>query len=276
MQARLVADPAEFLAAAEPLLLADEARHNVILGLARTLLERPAHYPEHRLYLVEDGGTVVGAALRTPPHHLAVARPAAGGALDALAEAIDEPLPGVAGAVPEVERFAAAWSAKTGLVPHVTVRMGLYRLERVVPASAPGAARAATEADLDLLATWWRGFLAEVSHDPPTDVETAIRLRLDAPGWGIDLWEDGGRPVSFAAFGNPTPSGARVGPVYTPPEQRGRGYAGAVVAHASQRLLDAGRRFCFLYADQANPTANGIYRRIGYEQVAEAANVAFA
>jgi predicted GNAT family acetyltransferase len=272
---RLVAEPQEFLDAAGALLLADEARHNVILGLAHTLVERPSHYTEHRLYLVEDDSAVVGAAMRTPPHSLAVAKPAAGGALDALAEAIDERLPGVNGAVPEVDRFAAAWSAKTGAVPHVTVRTGLYRLERVVPASAPGAARAATEADLELLAGWWRAFLAEVTHDPPTDVEASIRLRLDAPGWGIDLWEDGDRPVSFSAFGNPTPNGARIGPVYTPPEARGRGYAGAVVAHASQRLLDAGRRFCFLYVDQANPSANGIYRRIGYEQVAESANVAF-
>jgi predicted GNAT family acetyltransferase len=147
-----------------------------------------------------------------------------------------------------------------------------------VPASAPGAARPATEADLDLLAGWWRAFLAEVTHDPPAsdaDVESAVRLRLDAPGWGIDLWEDGGEPVSLAAFGNPTPNGARIGPVYTPPDARGRGYAGALVAHASQSLLDSGRRFCFLYADQANPSANGIYRRIGYEQVCESANIAF-
>jgi predicted GNAT family acetyltransferase len=276
VEARLVPDPQQFLDAAGPLLLADEARHNVVLGLARTLVEQPGHYPEHRLHLVEDGGAVVGAALRTPPYYLAVARPAAGGALDALAEAIDEPLPGVTGAVPEVDRFAAAWSARTGAVPHVTVRMGLYRLERVVPASAPGAVRAATEADLELLVAWWSAFLAEVSHDPPTDVEAAVRLRLEAPGWGIGLWEDGGEPVSLAAFGNPTPNGARVGPVYTPPEARGRGYAGALVAHVSQQLLDAGRRFCFLYADQANPTANGIYRRIGYEQLCESANVAFA
>jgi predicted GNAT family acetyltransferase len=276
--ARSVADPQEFLDAAGPLLLADEARHNVILGLARTLVEQPGHYPERRLWVVEDAGAVVGAAVRTPPYNLAIARPAVGGALDALAEAIDDDLPGVSGAVPEVDRFAAAWSERTGRVPRVEVRMALYRLERVVPATAPGAARAATHADLDLLCRWWRAFLDEVSHDPPAsdaDVETAVRLRLDADGWGIGLWEDGGEPVSLTAFGNPTPNGARIGPVYTPPEARGRGYAGALVAHVSRALLDSGRRFCFLYADAANPSANGIYRRIGYEQVCESANVAF-
>jgi predicted GNAT family acetyltransferase len=278
VEARLVADPQEFLDAAGPLLLADEARHNVILGLARTLVEHPEHYPERRLWVVEDAGTVVGAAVRTPPYNLAIAKPAVGGALDALAEAIDDDLPGVSGAVPEVDRFAAAWSQRTGRVPRVEVRMALYRLEQVAPASAPGAPRAATHDDLDLLCAWWRAFLDEVSHDPPAsdaDVEAAVRLRLDADGWGIGLWDDGGEPVAFAAFGNPTPNGVRVGGVYTPPDRRRHGYAGALVAHVSQALLDSGRSFCFLYADAANPSANGIYRRIGYEQVCESANVAF-
>jgi predicted GNAT family acetyltransferase len=87
------------------------------------------------------------------------------------------------------------------------------------------------------------------------------------------LWDDGG-PVSFAAFGNPTPNGIRIGPVYTPPELRRRGYASALVAELSTRLL-ADRRFCFLYTDLANPTANKIYERIGYQRVCESAEIVF-
>ena len=34
-------------------------------------------------------------------------------------------------------------------------------------------------------------------------------------------------------------------------------------------MLDAGRGFCVLFADRDNPTANGIYRAIGYEEVAD-------
>ncbi len=39
------------------------------------------------------------------------------------------------------------------------------------------------------------------------------------------------------------------------------------MATASQLQLDAGRRFCFLFTDLANPTANHIYQAIGYEAV---------
>jgi hypothetical protein len=73
----------------------------------------------------------------------------------------------------------------------------------------------------------------------------------------------------------PTPNGIRIGPVYTPPEHRGKGYASNLVATQSQWLLDSGRRFCFLYTDLANPISNSIYQRIGYRQVAESAEYSF-
>ena len=63
--------------------------------------------------------------------------------------------------------------------------------------------------------------------------------------------------------------------VYTPPELRGHGYASAVVAALSQRLLDAGHQYCALYTDLANPTSNSIYQKIGYTPVSDAVEYAF-
>ena len=79
----------------------------------------------------------------------------------------------------------------------------------------------------------------------------------------------------MSSYGSKTPNGIRIGPVYTPPEQRGNGYATALVAEQSAWLLAGGRRFCFLYTDLANPTSNAIYERIGYERVADAAAYIF-
>ena len=59
----------------------------------------------------------------------------------------------------------------------------------------------------------------------------------------------------------------RIGPVYTPPERRGRGYGSAATAAASQRLLEAGAEEVLLYTDLANPVSNSIYQRIGYRAV---------
>jgi predicted GNAT family acetyltransferase len=65
---------------------------------------------------------------------------------------------------------------------------------------------------------------------------------------------------------------SRIGPVYTPREQRGRGYAGATVAAVSRRLLDEDARVC-LFTDQANPVSNALYERLGFRPVVDMANL---
>jgi uncharacterized protein len=102
-----------------------------------------------------------------------------------------------------------------------------------------------------------------------------VDRRLAGDDEGLWLWDDDG-PVSMAGFGGATPNGIRIGPVFTPPELRGRGYASALVASLSEWLLHHhGRRFCFLYTDLANRTSNEIYRRIGYERVCDSAVIRF-
>jgi uncharacterized protein len=279
-------DAESFLAEAEPLLLADEARHNLILGIAGTIRDSPELYPERSLWLVRDGGEVVGAALRTPPYNLILARPRGPEAVADLADAVTgEELPGVVGAEPEVVEFARLWSGRVGVPARTSMRQGIYALERVeAPPAVPGSARVATTADRELGLRWWVAFGDEVLHEggPGRDrAEETLDHRLSSARAGILLWEDDGEPVSLAGWGGPTPNGIRVGPVYTPPELRGRGYATALTADLSQRLLDGelfegGRRFCFLYTDLANPTSNAIYERIGYRRVAESAEIAFS
>ena len=65
----------------------------------------------------------------------------------------------------------------------------------------------------------------------------------------------------------------RVGYVYTPPEERGRGYATGLVAELTREALASGRRSAFLYTDLANPTSNAIYARIGYVPVRDVVDV---
>ena len=278
-------DAAAFLTEAEPSLLADEARHNLILGIAGTIRDTPDLYPLRSLWLVRDGGEVVAAALRTPPYNLILAQPRSAPALAALAEAVaGEELPGVTGTEPEVEEFAELWSRHSGVAGRVNMRQGVYALEQVEPLSAvPGSARVATDDDRVLALRWWIAFGEEALHEggPGRErAEASVDHKLSSPTSGLLLWEDGGEPVSVAGWGGPTPNGIRVGPVYTPPELRGRGYATALTAELSQRLLDGrlyegGRRFCFLYTDLANQTSNAIYERIGYRRVAESAEIVF-
>ena len=70
----------------------------------------------------------------------------------------------------------------------------------------------------------------------------------------------------------PTFGVARVGPVYTPPSQRGRGWASNAVAEVSRMIRAQGSRAC-LFTDQANPTSNKIYAALGYRPVVDMANL---
>jgi predicted GNAT family acetyltransferase len=85
----------------------------------------------------------------------------------------------------------------------------------------------------------------------------------------LHVWEDEGAPVSVAVAQGRTGRGVRIGYVYTPPERRGRGYASALVASLSARMLADGCDFCVLYTDLSNPTSNRIYRRVGYRLLGE-------
>jgi len=279
VKAETLDEAAAFLDRAGPMLLADEARHNLLLGIAGTLVAAPERYEDKRFWVVSDGGEVVGAAVRTPPYNLIVAKPRDSEALGVLADAIEDEIPGVTGARPEADEFARVWCGRRSLTPTVTRRMGVFALERMraVP-QAPGGPRPATREDEPLLLEWMDAFGREALEEgDPGRVEAraAVEHRLDGADGGFLLWEDGGEPVSLAAWGGPTPNGIRIGPVYTPPPLRGRGYATALVAELSRMLLDSGRSFCFLFTDLANPTSNAIYRRIGYVRVCDAAMIAF-
>jgi predicted GNAT family acetyltransferase len=186
----------------------------------------------------------------------------------------------VVGAIPEVDLFADAWEARRRTTRVRRVSQRIYRLTQIRPPEAtPGEARVAIDDDRALLVDWVEAFAREIQHGatgPASDTERVVTSRLNATEAGFMLWEDAGRPVSLAGWGGPTPNGIRIGPVYTPPDTRGRGYGSAVTAAVSERQLASGRQFCFLYTDLANPTSNSIYVRIGYEPVCDSIDYAFA
>jgi RimJ/RimL family protein N-acetyltransferase len=233
---------------------------------------------------VDDAGSTVGAGLITPPHKLVLAdgEPDAIGALARGVHESEIPTPGVVGNRPDVERFTASWETLSGESAELSMDQGVFELTEVTyRGNAPGASRSATEADRDLLIAWMGRFRAEALVDAEEYADSAdedekwVDARLADPDADVWLWEDGATPVSMSAYGGRTPNGTRIGMVYTPPEHRGRGYATSLVAGQSAWLLAGGYRFCFLYTDLANPTSNAIYRRIGYEQIAESAEYRF-
>lgn len=264
-------DGTRFAQRVAPYLLRDEARFNLELAVLDRVARGLRYAGGAEPVLLTAGDA---PAMMTPPFNLLMAAIPAEAA-PALAEFVHaegiEP-PGALGEPGSVTAFAERYAAAAGATYTVAREQGIYELREVVPpAPVPGALREATMADLPLVEAWAAAFEVEVEL-PPGDL-TRIREKVaDRLFW---LWDDGG-PVCLAGCGGFTPNGARIGPVYTPPEHRGRGYASAATAEVTQLLLDRGRTSAFLYTDLANPTSNKIYRAIGYRHVTDVREVTFA
>ena len=266
---------ADFLDRAVEYLTRHEAHNCMPLGLAAQLRDYPERQllPAYMAVVIRDD-EIVGAALVTPPRGIVLAiseTPSAIAALAADAHDFIPEIPGATAPVPIAQWFADAWEAETGDKVEKSMPERIYQLTRVLPQRpVAGGARRATQNDRPLLRAWLTDFEVEAFGHPPTDVDWRIDTMLTVAQRGIYLWEVDGLPVSMAGYAGPTPHGIRIGPVYTPPELRGHGYASANVARLSQDKLDEGRSYCFLYTDLANPTSNHIYQEIGYEPVCDA------
>ena len=265
-----------FLEQAGLLLSRDEARHNLAFGILSTACNHPEVYPVFQGWLARHGGATVGAALRTPPFGLVLAQPADDGVLRAIADAVDDDLPRVVGAVPEVDELAAHWAARRDVRATTVVRR-IYALTLLPSATDSRCHATCGRRRPELVLGWSRAFAAELRQgdDDEGRLERSVAARL-AGGADAGIGLGGrGEPVSLAGYGGPTPNGIRIGPVYTPPEHRRRGYGSAITAAVSELVLERGRRFCFLYTDLANPTSNAIYQRLGYEPVCDSREIAF-
>ncbi len=275
MDARLHDDLDAFLALAAPLYRRDPVLHTIEL----TALGAGAP-PDAVMVTVHDGTAVVGAALQTPPYPLLVTG-LVNGAIPAAADLLAGTHPalhGVRGAREAAGRFSAAWHAVTGRTGRVDLGERLYRLGTLVPpADVPGTARLATADDHAVVVDWVEGFFGEAFDEPRDDAAGArFVARAAEIGDRFVLWTLDDRPVSMAMLRAPAAGVSRIGPVYTPPDSRERGFGSAFTAAAARLAHRAGTHEVVLFADLANPVSNSIYRRIGFEAVTDFVRIDFA
>jgi hypothetical protein len=270
-----------FFVEAEAWLLSREDRHNLMLSLAYARASAEASRtsmdgtdPEKPFYAtVEQAGRLVGCVMRTPPHKVLITDlpvDAAPVVVAALGEAFDR-IPAVLGPPNAAQAVAAEWAALHGGGWHLGMEQRMYRLDEVTAVTGvEGRIRVAGRADFDLAVRWGEAFSLDAGLRFETDREMVARwIEREA----LHVWEVGDSPVSMAVAQGRTPHGMRIGYVYTPPEHRRHGYAGALVAALSRKLLEKGVRFCVLYTDLSNATSNAIYQRVGYEPIEDVRDV---
>jgi RimJ/RimL family protein N-acetyltransferase len=277
VELHLTGDLEEFAARAGA-LLEGRLEHN---QLATVLLRARSGFHDDGAPLFAFGedeeGVVRYAALRTPPWPMLTSIGVQGLDVDELMErwlAEDPGVPGVIGELRIAGALAAAWERATGGRSRVAMRSALHVLERLEPPARPasGRLRLPVAADRELLIEWEEGFLADAGIDVELAPARLVDARLAARAQL--LWDDEG-PVSTLATSPEVARTVRIGPVYTPPGNRGRGYASSAVAEVCRRSFEGGAKRCALFTDLANPTSNRIYGALGFRPVADWAEIDF-
>ena len=269
MRVHLFSDAAQFAAAAHSFVRSDPLSTSVIAVVAGRMAAGLDPSPPDALWAtVEDDISVVGVAMHTPPYHVFLSRmsPTAAGALAETLAAAGRAVDGVNGEIRATGAFALTWSARTGVTSRQLTAMRMYRLGQLIPpASVPGRARLADRSDAELVASWAAAFHDEAQPGTPVEDWTGFaERRIDASQVHLWLEDSGGTVVAVACVSAPGAGVARVGPVYTPPEHRRRGYGSAVTAAATHAALSDGATDVVLYTDLSNPTSNSIYSALGF------------
>lgn len=247
--------------------------NNVILALLHARVE---HFIPGRYWVAMDGNAVVGVVFQSPLNLPAIVTPMESNIVHSVVDAISDAkvkLPGVGGDATTAAHFAGQWAErqKSAVVPFMGQR--IYEVDKVEePIGVEGHLRKAVPRDRKRLVDWVCHFWADTNAVQESKAEDLVDRRLAAGQ--LWLWDSAG-PVSMAGLTLPVEEVVRVQLVYTPLENRGKGYASACVASLSKQVRDEGHR-CILYTDLGNPISNSIYRRIGYTVVAEGIQYRFA
>jgi predicted GNAT family acetyltransferase len=260
-------DASEALAVCGPYLISRPVEHNVVLTVLRRRIAEPT---VGRYWWLLDDGTVVGFAMQSPVSFHGAVTPMTSSATQTLVNVVSEEapdLPGVAGDASTAASFAGAWAERLRIPVTPVEGQRLYRLIALRPPDGVrGRLRRAADLDRDTLVAHRLRFHAETGE--PGDLDPAAAVDGYLRAGRCFVWDDGG-VVSSAIATTPEAGVVRIGVVYTPAENRRRGYASACVAAISAWARERDRADCILYTQLANPTSNAIYRAIGYEPACE-------
>lgn len=275
MRLRTFATASDFLDVTEEFLLAQESKNSLPLGLAlRCRDEANPMDVGSRFFCVESAGEVLGTVSQTrsrPAVFTGMQEPVARFAAEQVWSFLPNPL-GCNGPRSTVDVVADTWrSAGLGKL-EVQNDLRLFELRELTPPRpAPGRLRPATQADYELCQRWSYRFLIDCKLPEATPGVLPERV-MALEDERLFLWEVEGLPVACAAWSRPIQSSASIGFVYTPDEERSKGYASNVVAALSRGMLDgtlnlSARRYVNLFTDLANPTSNSIYQKMGYRPI---------
>ena len=261
-----------------PFLEANEDKFSLFLGVLNGI--KAGVYESPYIATIEEKGKILAIFQMTPPHPLniiIVDEKQISACMDlCIAELIKHSIrvESIISVKEWAIMFAQKWQEKTGGTYSLLMDQGLYRLNQVEESleMSPGSWRYATTNDSLLIEKWYSQFEHDTGLSITAPVEIKRRVNAMLNGKEVFLWENEGEVVSMMKKARPTTNGVTVSLVFTPAENRKKGYGRTMVAAVSKELLKE-FEFCVLYTDMSNPTSNKIYQEVGYQKLLDSVHL---
>ncbi|PIC73670.1 GNAT family N-acetyltransferase [Sporosarcina sp. P17b] len=277
MKFTIYTDPHQFAIQADPILERNEDVYSLFYGVLVSI--KSGSYQNPFMAVLEKEGHVLALLQMTAPYPLniiIVEEDSIESIIDELVARLREEavaISSVIGVKQVAFHFASKWT-NVEATERKVVNEGIYRLDTIQTdlTYSEGHWRNAVDKDVALIAKWYTLFEIDAELPPTENEVVQQQVEVFIQNNEVFVWEVDGRVVSMMKKARPTKHGVTVSMVFTPEDERKKGYARSLVAKVSAELLKE-YDFCILFTDLANPTANKIYREIGYQQITGFAHV---
>ena len=273
-------DVNNFALRAEPILSKGEDVNSLFLGVLQAI--KAGRYENPFMATIEEDGEVLALIQMTPPHPLNLIftnENRLEECMELLIKKLMEleiEISSIISLKPWAFLFAKKWEEKTGTSRKLLMDQGIYRLDNVIEAleDSPGSWRFADKEDCPLIEKWFNLFEEDAGLPPTAKEDVEKRVASFVEQQEVFLWVHDGKVVSMMKKARPSEHGVTVSFVFTPREERKKGYARTMVAAGTKELLKE-YKFCVLYTDLMNQTSNKIYQEIGYQRIADSVQLGF-
>lgn len=179
-------------------------------------------------------------------------------------------------AKPQIAEFLANDYAERKKVTWKTsMSMEAYQCPKIIfPTNVTGAISMLSLEDVNIISEFFVGFIKDcfgISTSIDKQIENAKSYILSG---NFYIWKNGDEIVSMANIAHRSSRHGRINEVYTPPSQRKRGYAGALVSELS-KIIQSENRTPMLYTDLSNPASNKAYKNVGFIECGRVNQISF-
>jgi len=260
----------EFVEENEKLILEKEWLNNLMVANYQDFLKNGLD-ASSLLAIVTDGGKTELIMLLRKPWKLLLYSPT-GNITNKLYKfaaeevyKIDRNLPGVNTEKEIGKIFADEYCRIANKKRELHLEMRILVLEKLLKADLKDDViyRKAEIKDKEILKRFTQEFYNEALNEVLTDevLEEKFYNYLEK---GYYVLEKNGKVVAQTVLSRALKNGKCVSGVYTPKEERGKGYAYNLVYRVSKEFLENGAKYCVLFTDDSNPISNHVYEKIGY------------